>query len=276
MHASGEHLFQMTWSMSSMLNLAQFNLLPRLTSLISGGGDGPGASLDAPTWLTEMLKKSVDEASKDARSFARSHAIGERQLITSWALMRMKWPPGSDAEQAELKRMHEVAATRTPAGIAAAQWWSKNGMTEAWETYIKQYEKRVGPKQAKIGQKLLEDTLMQVHHITQVAKSASARTRPYDVDPSLGPVIDKPGKSPSYPSGHTSAAVAAALVLAHLMPDRKDEFWNLAVQGSYARIYGGVHFPSDVEAGAKLAATIALYNVRTSSARQAAGTAKAA
>ena len=64
--------------------------------------------------------------------------------------------------------------------------------------------------------------------------------------------MQQPHNSPSYPSGHTTAAFAAATVLSHLIPEWKHHFIEHAIENGYARVYGGVHFPSDVERGAWL------------------------
>ncbi|MCW2950520.1 MAG: Acid phosphatase, partial [Thermoleophilia bacterium] len=106
-----------------------------------------------------------------------------------------------------------------------------------------------------------------VNHASQVSKAAAARARPFVDDPTLTVAIDKPGNNPSYPSGHSSGAYAGAEVLAYLMPDRAAEFMNIAAQVAYSRLYGGVHYPSDVIAGAKIASTITAVLTRSTMAK---------
>jgi hypothetical protein len=218
--------------------------------------------------MIDEVSKSLGEGLADARLFAKSHGFSDRSLITSWALLRMKWPPSGDAQAAEIKKLHELAATRTDAQTATARWYADHGLTEAWDVYLADYSRQVGPAQAKAAKKLLDDTLMMVNEITQTAKAAAGRTRPYVVDPTLETAVDKPGGSPSYPSGHTTAAFAAAIVLGYLMPKRAKEFLNIAMQVAYSRNYAGVHFPSDVYAGVKLASTIAFHTTAISGVHQ--------
>lgn len=230
-----------------------------MAASISNGLQLPSTPLQPPQEIVSGLKDALSAAAKNAEEFRATHPVSERWMIQPFALSRMGWPPSGDAQKAELELLHRVAATRTPDQTTTAQWYAEHGMNEAWDIYLAEYQKTVGPRQAAAAAKLLHDTLFLVNEITQTGKAAAGRTRPYNVDPTLQVAVTKPGGSPSYPSGHTSAAFAAAIVLGYLMPQRADEFLGIASQAAYARVYGGVHFPSDVFAGAKLAATVALY-----------------
>lgn len=226
--------------------------------------------LQVPADFLALLDGAVREGRADAATFAREHTPAERWMVPDWALLRMGWPPKTDTE--DLAYLHAVARTRTPQGVETARYWAKHGLVDEWEKMLDEYTARVGPAQARSGRKLLHDALMMVNNVTQTAKAAAGRKRPFVVDPTLPLAVDKPGNSPSYPSGHTSAAYAACMVLAHLMPDRREHFMGMAREASWARVYSGAHFPTDVVAGAKLAATVVDYLTRTSLAMPASGT----
>jgi hypothetical protein len=180
-------------------------------------------------------------------------------MVGAFALTTIGWPPRSDEK--DLARLHELAKTRTPEQNESARWWSDHGLGESWMQQLEAYRAKAGPAQAKAAEKLLNDTLLIVNQATQISKASNARVRPFVVDPKLELIVEKPGNNPSFPSGHTSAAYAAALVLAYLMPERQQEFMGMAEQAAFSRVYSGVHFPTDIQAGAKLATTIAAYMV---------------
>ena len=90
--------------------------------------------------------------------------------------------------------------------------------------------------------------------ITTATKQIVKRKRPFDEYSFI--VKRDEGGSYSFPSGHTSAAFTTATSLSLLFPKwyviAPSYLWAASV--GYARMYQGVHYPSDVLAGAVIGA----------------------
>ncbi|MCW5966232.1 MAG: phosphatase PAP2 family protein [Bryobacterales bacterium] len=88
------------------------------------------------------------------------------------------------------------------------------------------------------------------------AKLAYRRERPSSADPSIRPRVSVPN-SASYPSDYAATAAAAATVMAYLVPAEAEYFHKLAEEAGKSRIYAGVEYPSDYEAGLALGRRVA-------------------
>lgn len=62
---------------------------------------------------------------------------------------------------------------------------------------------------------------------------------------------------PSYVSGHASASGAASEVLAYFFPENAAALRHMAEEAAMSRLYGGIHFRSDNDAGLALGRTVA-------------------
>ncbi|HEX9290473.1 MAG TPA: phosphatase PAP2 family protein, partial [Anaeromyxobacteraceae bacterium] len=87
-------------------------------------------------------------------------------------------------------------------------------------------------------------------------KERFARPRPYDADVRVAPAV---AREPSFafPSGHAVRGVLHALLLAELAPARREALLERGRQIGFDRVRGGVHWPSDVEAGQRLGGALA-------------------
>ena len=93
--------------------------------------------------------------------------------------------------------------------------------------------------------------------VVALLKETVHRPRPAHADPGIDTVVGTPG-SPSFPSGHTATAFAAAAVVGAFYPRLRWPLYALAALVGMSRIYLGVHFALDVVAGAILGLSIGL------------------
>lgn len=83
------------------------------------------------------------------------------------------------------------------------------------------------------------------------------RTRPF-VRHGFAPLISKRADDPSFPSNHAGGAFALAVALGWWMPGLWGVSLLLAVLLAAARVYAGLHYVTDVIAGAVIGSLIAL------------------
>ena len=94
-----------------------------------------------------------------------------------------------------------------------------------------------------------------------VLKPWIGRIRPCFALEQVRLLIDQPG-SPSFPSAHAANITGMAVLFSAKYNRLKWLFIGLAILVSYSRIYVGVHYPSDVLAGALLGAGCGLAGLK--------------
>ena len=101
-----------------------------------------------------------------------------------------------------------------------------------------------------------------------VIKELVMRIRPFEAHEALKALISHPD-SFSFPSGHTGSSFAAASVMWKRLPRRFSvPCLLLAVLIAFSRLYVGVHYPTDVLAGAVIGVLIGLTCCRIWDARE--------
>jgi len=80
--------------------------------------------------------------------------------------------------------------------------------------------------------------------------------RPNQLDPTITTLFPNPNH-PSYPSAHTSLSGGQGEVLAYLFPRDAEFIRNFAAESSNSRIWAGIHFRSDIDAGLAMSKQVA-------------------
>ena len=85
--------------------------------------------------------------------------------------------------------------------------------------------------------------------------------RPSELDPAIQTVIGLPN-FPSFESGHSTFSSAASEVLSYLFPSGSAAFAGYRDEAALSRLYGGIHYRSDIDVGKDHGKRIAGYTVR--------------
>jgi len=159
-------------------------------------------------------------------------------------------PPaaGSIAAQSDLEAVLQVQAWRTPEQVAWALRVEKDSVFYHAEILGVWFTAGRMPLTAAFFKRLADD----MRALDGAAKKPFLRPRPATVDPRVQPCVSLP-TSTSYPSGSGMQAFVWAQLLAEAVPARRDALIARAHRAAWGRVIGGVHFPSDVVAGARLA-----------------------
>lgn len=175
--------------------------------------------------------------------------------------MKIGMAPGKDITMLELGKLHAVEKARTPEGNAWAERLDKTASIPLWMDAAKNYRASTSFFKGWAGTAVLAGTVIATTAATQIEKLVHKRPRPFVADPTLTTIGPRPTDK-SYPSGHTSASYAAATVFDALDHNMGVQAYDAARQMAYARVYSGVHYPSDVVAGAKFGTSIAQHMLK--------------
>jgi PAP2 superfamily len=84
--------------------------------------------------------------------------------------------------------------------------------------------------------------------------------RPSQIDASIKTLTGLPN-FPSYTSGHSTFSGAAATLLGHIFPNQAANFEVMAKEASISRLYGGIHYRMDCDAGLEAGKKVGTFAV---------------
>ena len=192
---------------------------------------------------------------------AQAAAAGSYLAPGQFDLLRLLPPPpaeGSAQAAAEMAEVVALEAARTPARAAQALADVAEGAPDMFGAVL-------GPALTPERLPLLTALFGRLGETEDAAtapvKRAYARLRPYQANAALHPAAP-PSRSGSYPSGHATRSRMAAIVLAAMLPERRDALFARAVDYAESRVIAGLHFRSDILAGMAAGTAIAavLFN----------------
>lgn len=203
--------------------------------------------------------------------------LAPAELPDSLALLPPPPAEGSAALAADAATFRTLTALQgTPRGALAVQDANLR-FPKAAETFSCALDLPISEEATPNLNMLLRRTLTDAGIATYKAKDKYQRTRPFVVfkAPSCTPREEAAlAKDGSYPSGHSAAGWAWAMVLTEVAPERSDALLQRGRAFSQSRGICGVHWQSDIEAGRLIgAATVArlhanpVFNAQVEAAR---------
>jgi membrane-associated phospholipid phosphatase len=187
-------------------------------------------------------------------------------LLTSPSEFRPAPPPPCDspeaqAQLAEVRNFPRALNGPNMSTNARAFYWQTPEGVFPWalvhlNRWILEDKLELDPPHAARAYALLGAVGFDAFIASQDGKFAYWYPRPAQLDPSLAPLFPSPN-FPSYPSNHSTFSTARADVLAYLFPDRSAAIRALGKEAGDSRIWAGIHYPMDNEAGMTLGKSVA-------------------
>lgn len=165
--------------------------------------------------------------------------------------------PGTADFAAALAAVRAATEHRTRAETRATWAWARNGATLwseiAGEVILRRHLSEPDAARALMYLNMaLSDAIIACWD----AKLTYWLPRPSEVDPTLDLSIPLPD-FPAYPSAHATLFATGAAVLGHLVPAEQAGLDSLAREATASRVWAGVHYPFDNEAGTRLGRQVA-------------------
>ena len=178
-------------------------------------------------------------------------------------------PPSTSSQQMtqELTEVRETAAHLTRQQLAIALKWSDGAATPTppgrWNFIAEPYIEMGNFTEVRAARAyaLLNMALHDAAVACWDTKYAYFNPRPSQLDRSIYTLIGLPN-FPSYISGHSTFSAAAASVLSYLFPSGAASFDADKEEAAISRLYGAIHYRSDIEVGKALGGRVAGYTIR--------------
>lgn len=179
----------------------------------------PATRYDPPTAFRPGSAEHARET-QEVLAVSRKLTDAQKQAAQAWNLDAGSVTPGGVWVQLTLDelRLHEASAAQCVTVLAAVTTALHDAFVECWRVKLRDWSERP---------------------VTAVRR---------DLDASFAPLVVTPG-FPSYVSGHSTISAAAATVLSHFWPDRREHYHAMAQEAAMSRLWGGIHFTSDNEQG---------------------------
>ena len=192
-------------------------------------------------------------------------------FLRSASQFRPAAPPafGSAGFLAALAEIRHLSDTRTAAQLQIATYWALNAGTATTAGFWLQVatnginQHGLSERQATHLYAVLSATMFDAQIGCWDAKETYWLIRPWQADGAITTVaaVGKPNH-PSYASGHSCLSSSAGEVLTAFFPKQREQFDVMVTEAGLSRMYGGIHYRFDIEAGQQLGRRVAKFTLR--------------
>jgi membrane-associated phospholipid phosphatase len=192
-------------------------------------------------------------------------------FLTSASQFRPAPPPafGSAGFLAGLAEIRQISDTRTAQQTQIATFWALNAGTPTTAGFWLQVatdginQHALSERRATHLYALLSATMFDAQIGCWDAKLTYWFIRPWQADAAITVVaaVGKPNH-PSYPSGHSCISSSAAAVLSRFFPEQRAQLDAMVIEAGLSRMYGGIHYRFDIEAGQQLGRSVARVAIK--------------
>lgn len=174
--------------------------------------------------------------------------------------------PGSPEFEADARELRDIQKNLTTEQRRIANWWSDGLGTYTppghWNRFAKELiiEFRLNPLRSARVFAYMNQAIQDAGISCWDAKYHYHYPRPIQAIPGFKTILGTPN-FPAYTSGHSTFSAAAAEVLSFLFPSKRAICQAWAEEAAMSRLYGGIHYRFDAEAGLTQGRQVAVYTV---------------
>jgi hypothetical protein len=213
--------------------------------------------------------KIPEDWAKDKTYFGTKIAYQKPWMMTSGSQFRLENPKayGKNEIKLQLQELKNILASLTNDQLEAAKKWSASSGTiltsGQWLEFANNYmtKHHVPLERGLVIRSILARGIADATIAHFDSKYTYWKLRPKMMFSDLETNIKTPN-SPSYPSGHATVAMAAAIIMDHYFPENQAEWDKTAQEIGQSRLWGGVHFPVDDYDGLELGRKIGNWIVK--------------
>ena len=164
-------------------------------------------------------------------------------------------PPTRDSarDRAEMGEVLALQTNRSPERAAQAE-------ADSVETVYAMFAPVLGPgftaEKLPKADALFGRVAASENEVLAPVKRFFARPRPFMASDAVKPAAVA-SRSFSYPSGHVTRGTLMGIILAAMLPEKREALWARVEDYAASRAIGGVHYRSDIEGGKRAGTAIA-------------------